>query len=206
MWRYALITIVGQVVVLAQDAAAIRAAMSAGLEKQRASIQQQVSSNQKQASTSQEQGFFSLAWPTPPAFSNQPICDPIPPELLGSLVDQAAQRESVQAELIRAVIRQESGGRPCAVSPKGAQGVMQLMPDTAQELGVIDAFDPKQNIDGGVKLLKSLITKYSGNVSLALAAYNAGSALVDKDHAIPQIPETINYVSDILEELTKKKP
>jgi soluble lytic murein transglycosylase-like protein len=112
----------------------------------------------------------------------------------------------VEAGLIRAVIKQESGGRSCAVSAKGAKGVMQLMPDTAAELGVADAFDPKQNIDGGVKLLKSLLTKYGGDVSLALAAYNAGSAAVDKDHAIPKIPETVNYVSDILEELTKKKP
>jgi soluble lytic murein transglycosylase-like protein len=84
--------------------------------------------------------------------------------------------------------------------------MMQLMPDTAKELGVADAFDPKQNIDAGVKLLKSLLTKYSGDVSLALAAFNAGSAAVDKDHAIPKIPETVNYVSEILEELTRKKP
>jgi len=82
--------------------------------------------------------------------------------------------------------------------------VMQLMPDTAQKLGVLDPFDPEQNIDAGVKLLKSLLSKYSGNVSLALAAYNAGSSLVDKDHAVPRIPETVNYVSDILLELNKK--
>jgi len=181
----------------------VQAAMAPGLAAQRASIQ-------KQASSSTEEKFFALAWPPRPAMSlglsPGPICDPLPPEQLGPLVDQAAQRESVEADLVRAVIKQESGGRPCAISVKGAQGVMQLMPDTAQEFGVADPFDPKQNIDAGVKLLKSLLTKYKGDVSLALAAYNAGSAQVDKDKAIPQIPETVNYVSDILEELNKKKP
>jgi len=187
---------------LAQDADSIRAAMSPGLEKQRASIANQVKSTPEVA------GFFTLSWPVlaSTTSSSDPICDPVPPEQLGTLIDQAAQRESVEAGLIRAVIKQESGGRPCAVSPKGAKGVMQLMPDTATELGVADPFDPKQNIDAGVKLLKSLLTKYSGDVSLALAAYNAGSAAVDKDHAVPKIPETVNYVSDILEELTRKKP
>jgi hypothetical protein len=191
------------ILLLGQDPDTIRAAMSPGLEKQRAAIE-------KQLHTTPEPGFFALSWPERPALSpglnTDPICDPVAPELLGSLVDQAAQRESVQSALVRAVIKQESGGRPCAVSPKGAQGMMQLMPDTAKELGVADAFDPKQNIDAGVKLLKSLLTKYSGDVSLALAAFNAGSAAVDKDHAIPKIPETVNYVSEILEELTRKKP
>jgi len=173
--------------------------MAPGLEKQRASIQ-------KQANSATEEKFFALSWPSRPTIGTEPMCDPLPPEQLGSLVDQAAQRESIQADLVRAVIKQESGGRPCAISAKGAQGMMQLMPDTAQDFGVADAFDPKQNIDAGVKLLKSLLTKYKGDVSLALAAYNAGSARVDKDNAVPQIPETVNYVSDILEELNKKKP
>jgi soluble lytic murein transglycosylase-like protein len=187
---------------LAQDADSIRAAMSPGLEKQRTSIANQIKSTP-------EAGFFSLSWPALPVVASaldDPICDPVAPEQLSTLIDQAAQRESVEANLIRAVIKKESGGRACAVSPKGAKGVMQLMPDTATELGVADVLDPKQNIDAGVKLLKSLLTKYAGDVSLALAAYNAGSAAVDKDHAIPKIPETVNYVSDILEELTKKKP
>ena len=205
MRKYVLtIVLAGPLPALAQDADAIRAAMSGGLEKQRASIAKQASASQKQPAGSAVNGFFTLSWPTPPSVGREAICDPVSPEVLGSLIDQAAQRESVEAGLIRAVIKQESGGRPCAVSPKGAQGVMQLMPETATELGVADAFDLKQNIDGGVKLLKSLLTKYSGDTSLALAAYNAGSAAVDKGHAVPNIPETLNYVSDILEQLTKK--
>jgi len=185
---------------LAQDPDSVRAAMLPGLEKQRVSIANQVKSTPETA------GFFTLSWPALATSLNDPICDPVPPEQLEGLIDQAAQRESVEAGLVRAVIKQESGGRACAVSPKGAKGVMQLMPDTATEFGVADPFDPKQSIDAGVKLLKSLLTKYSGDVSLALAAYNAGSATVDKDHVVPKIPETVNYVSDILEELTRKKP
>jgi soluble lytic murein transglycosylase-like protein len=208
VWKcFFTILLAGKISALAQDADAIRAAMSAGLEKQRASIAKQTSLTQKATAGSVANGFFALPWSTPPpSVAGEQICDPVSPEVLGGLIDQAAQREQVEAGLVRAVIKQESGGRACAVSPKGAQGIMQLMPDTAAELGVADAFDPKQNIDGGVKLLKSLLTKYSGNTSLALAAYNAGIAAVDKGHAVPDIPETLNYVSDILEQLTKKKP
>ena len=106
-------------------------------------------------------------------------------------------------DLVNAVIDRESGARPCAVSVKGAQGLMQLMPAVASELGVKDAFDPKQNVDGGTKLLKQLLTKYNGDVGLALGAYNAGSARVDREGGIPKIPETINYVSDILTKVAK---
>jgi soluble lytic murein transglycosylase-like protein len=177
----------------------VRAAMAPGLEKQRASIRKQAASS--------EEGFFALSWPVLPVMPGNPeICDPVAPEQLASLVEQAAQRESIQADLIHAVIKKESGGRACAVSLKGALGLMQLMPETAQELGVSDVFDPKQNIDAGVKLLKTLLGRYSGNLSLALEAYIGGIDRVDKENAIPQIPETVNYVSDILEELTKKKP
>ena len=203
MFRYFPICLLAQLAALAQTPPSfeesVRSAMAAGLERQKASIQ-------KQANSSTEEKFFALSWPTRPSINAEPICDPLAPEQLGSIVDQAAQRESVQADLVRAVIKQESGGRPCALSAKGAQGMMQLMPDTAQELGVADPFDAKQNIDAGVKLLKTLLTKYKGDISLSLAAYNAGSARVDKDNAIPQIPETISYVSDILGELNKKKP
>jgi len=208
VWRYISIILAWQVSGQSLDRtsseASPGAAMSLGLAQQRASIQRQVNTIQKHPGNAHADGFFELSWPPRWANVSNLTCDPLPPELLGSLIDRAVQRENIQADLVRAVIKQESGGRPCAVSPKGAQGVMQLMPDTAQELGVLDPFDPEQNIDAGVKLLKSLLSKYSGNVSLALAAYNAGSSLVDKDHAVPRIPETVNYVSDILLELNKK--
>jgi len=125
-------------------------------------------------------------------------CDPLPKDKLDPLVEDAAKREGVQTDLVHAVIAEESAARPCAISRAGAQGMMQLMPSTAAEFGVRDPFDPKQNIDAGTRLLKQLLTKYSGDVSLALGAYNAGSARVDREGGIPPIQETITYVNDIL--------
>jgi soluble lytic murein transglycosylase-like protein len=120
---------------------------------------------------------------------------------LDKLVTSATEREGVNADLVRLVIGKESAAKPCAVSAKGARGLMQLMPATAAELGVKDAFDPQQNVDGGVRLLKKLLTKYGGDVPLALGAYNAGSGRVDQAGGVPQIPETLNYVSDIMSRL-----
>src|SRR5207342_1611518 len=95
---------------------------------------------------------------------------------LAPIVLESAQREGLDPRLLTAVIQQESGFRPCAVSQKGAQGLMQLMPSTVEQLGVKDPFDVKQNIDAGAKFLKELLTRYGGNLSLAPGAYNAGSA------------------------------
>ena len=125
-------------------------------------------------------------------------CDPMAAKDLEKVVKTASDREGISAELVRLVIGKESSAKPCALSPMGAQGLMQLMPSTAMELGVIDAFDPVQNVDGGTKLLKKLLTKYDGDVALALGAYNAGSGSVDRAGGVPPIPETVNYVADIL--------
>jgi soluble lytic murein transglycosylase-like protein len=95
------------------------------------------------------------------------------------------------------VARQESGFDPRAVSSAGAQGVMQLMPTTAQALGVKDPFDPAQSVAGGARLLKQLLTRYNGNTDLALAAYNAGPGAVDAHGGVPPFPETQQYVSRI---------
>jgi len=125
----------------------------------------------------------------------------MPADKLTPLIEKSAAKEGVKADLIQAVINRESGARACAVSAKGAEGLMQLMPEIAAQFGVSDPFDPEQNISAGAKLLKQLLSKYNGDISLALSAYNAGSGRVDKDGAIPAIPETINYVSDILAKL-----
>jgi soluble lytic murein transglycosylase-like protein len=182
---------------------AIRKAMGPSLEKQRASIQKQAAAAAN-ITAAPAGSFFALDWPTfsAPNFA-QPVCDPVPPNQLSALIDQNATKEGVKPELIRAVIEKESANRPCAISPKGAQGLMQLMPDTAQQFAVADPFDPKQNVEAGTKLLKQLLTKYNGDVSLALSAYNAGSGRVDQEGGIPQIRETINYVADILAKLPK---
>ncbi len=177
--------------------------MNASLEKQKLSIQKQAASVLPTAApSSTDPGFFAVAWPAPPEWkggaSGAADCEAMAQPELDQLVQAASQKQGLQVELVRAVIGKESGARPCALSAKGAQGLMQLMPSTAQELGIGDPFDPQQNIDGGTRLLKQLLTKYNGDVSLALGAYNAGSGRVDREGGIPQIPETVSYVSDIL--------
>lgn len=117
---------------------------------------------------------------------------------LERIFDQAAQTYGVDVELLKAMAKAESGFDPNATSKSGAMGIMQLMPTTAKGLGVTDAYDPEQNIMGGAKYIASLLDKYDGNVSYALAAYNAGSGNVDKYGGIPPFEETQNYVAKIL--------
>ena len=115
-----------------------------------------------------------------------------------SVVDEKAKLHNIDPQLVRAVIKAESNWNPNAVSPKGALGLMQLMPSTAALLGVADPFDPFENIDGGVRYLKLLFDRFNGNPILALAAYNAGPKLVEKKGTVPSIPETIAYVKRVM--------
>ena len=112
-------------------------------------------------------------------------------------ISRISEEYNIDEELIRAVIQVESGWKPDAVSSKGAQGLMQLMPRTAAMLGVQDAFDPEENIEGGVKYLAQLTDKYKGDVELALAAYNAGPSRVDAAGGAP-FPETARYVKNVM--------
>ena len=113
------------------------------------------------------------------------------------LVREAAERHHMDPALVRAVIETESGWNAAAKSRKGALGLMQLIPTTAVRFGVNDAFSPQQNVDAGVRYLKTLLQRYNGNLDLALAAYNAGEGAVDRAHGIPAFRETRNYVQKV---------
>lgn len=168
----------------------VRAAMEASVAEQRASVQKQA-----------ESVGVSIPWVTvgvPVTLLPEPSCDPIPQPELSKMIDESAQKHNVDPNLVREVARQESGFRPCVVSVKGAQGLMQLMPETSAQFRVSDPFDAKQSLDAGTKLLKTLLDHYNGDVSLALGAYNAGEGRVDRAGSIPDISETKNYVLNIL--------
>jgi len=128
-------------------------------------------------------------------------CDPIAEESVAPIIEGAAKAQSVHPELLRAVIEQESRFHPCAVSPKGAKGLMQLMPDTAADLGVNDPFDPKENIEAGARYLRQLLDRYKGDLAQTLGAYNAGPSAVDQAGGIPNIRETRDYVQSIMQKV-----
>jgi soluble lytic murein transglycosylase-like protein len=179
--------------------ASVKAAMAPSIAQQRAAVQKQASAMMAAKPGGAASSFFIVPFPaTAPGAAD---CDPLPREQLDPLVDQAAANAGVEARLVRAVIDQESGGRPCALSARGAEGLMQLMPATADQYDVDDPFDPKQNVEAGAKLLKSLLDRYQNDPSLALGAYNAGSTRVDQAGGVPAIPETMDYVTAVLEKL-----
>ncbi len=202
---------------LAQDAPPgppARDKMAASIEKQREAVKKQTKSLGLHQDEEPAE-FFTTPWPRPkpltppaPAPTAQPAsyvaraqpwaCDPMEPAELSQLVAQTATRERLAPDLLRAVIRQESAGYPCAVSSQGATGLMQLMPATARQFGVRDALDPKQNVQAGARLLRQLIERYAGDLPSALAAYNAGPGTVDQHGGVPPYAETQNYVQQIL--------
>jgi soluble lytic murein transglycosylase-like protein len=131
-------------------------------------------------------------------FSTRPMADPARVSGYDPLIEEHATRHDLRPELVRAVIQVESGFNPHAVSPKGAVGLMQLMPATARELGVRNAYDPTENIRGGTAYLRHLLDRYDGNEELALAAYNAGAGAVDRSgRQVPAYRETREYVRKV---------
>lgn len=141
-----------------------------------------------------------VAPPPPP----DPPLPPLPPQRdTKTLVKDAANRYALPAKFVESVAKVESAMNPNAVSPKGAIGVMQLMPSTARALSA-DPTDPQQNIDAGTRLLRELLLKYNGDVVKALAAYNAGEGAVDKYNGLPPYPETQNYVDKVIQNYQKK--
>lgn len=131
--------------------------------------------------------------------ANASVAPPLSSDPLHGLILAAAAKHRVEAALIRAVIQVESNFNSRAVSPRGARGLMQLMPDTAQRLGVADALDPRQNLEGGVRYLATLIALFNNDLRLVLAAYNAGeSAVIQHGNRIPPYRETHDYVFKVL--------
>jgi soluble lytic murein transglycosylase-like protein len=124
---------------------------------------------------------------------------------LGEMLSHAGAAHNIDADLLASVVRAESGGQVRAVSRAGAQGLMQLMPGTAAQLGVQDSFKADQNIAGGTAYLDGLLVKYHDNVALALAAYNAGPAAVDRYHGVPPFAETRAYVARVIREFNRRK-
>jgi hypothetical protein len=116
---------------------------------------------------------------------------------LDGLIQTIATRHHVDPALVRAVMKVESGGNPAAVSRKGAMGLMQLMPETAVEMGVTSVFDPQENLDAGVRTLRSLLVRYDGDLDKSLAAYNAGTGAVDRAGGVPRNRETRDYVRKV---------
>jgi Transglycosylase SLT domain len=140
----------------------------------------------------------SLVTPSKPLKIAQPVN-------LDQVIKDASGKHQIDPDFINSVIRAESGFNTRAVSPKGAQGLMQLMPGTASNLGVSNAFDPTANVDGGTRYLRGLLEKYNYDVPKALAAYNAGPHRVEQYHGVPPYLETRVYVARIIRDFNRKK-
>ncbi|HKD01150.1 MAG TPA: lytic transglycosylase domain-containing protein [Terriglobales bacterium] len=140
------------------------------------------------------------AAPLPPP---KPVAPP--PKTLADMVNSASDAHNIDPDLINSVIHAESNFNPRAVSPKGARGLMQLMPKTANQLGVNNTFDPNSNVDGGTKYLQELLQRYNYDMVKALAAYNAGPERVDRYHGVPPYYETRAYVARIVRDFNNKK-
>jgi len=142
--------------------------------------------------------------PAPPPPAEKPQSELTPAEM-HTMLARAGTQHHIDEDLLASVVKAESGGRVMAVSRTGAQGLMQLMPGTATELGVADAFRPDQNIAGGTAYLDQLLVRYHDNAALALAAYNAGPGAVDKYHGVPPYRETRAYVARVIREFNRRK-
>ncbi|MFB3917699.1 MAG: lytic transglycosylase domain-containing protein [Terriglobales bacterium] len=147
--------------------------------------------------------------PAPASTNNgaAPVAGPaaVKSSQIQELVTAASGRHLVDPDLVTSVIHAESGFNPQAVSPKGAQGLMQLMPQTASELGVQNAFEASANVDAGTRYLRELLLRYNGDVATALAAYNAGAHRVEQYRGVPPYRETHAYVARVIREFNSKK-
>ena len=201
-FRFTAVTLKGQSKDAAQQA---RMAMEASLKRQQASVRLQLSRQTvrqqlkvRSMTTSVAPAVqLSSAWIGTPSSLQ---CSAVAPEVLMPQIEQAAAQQGVSSDLLRAVAHAESSFVPCATSPKGARGLMQIMPATGRELGLLNPWDPQQSLLAGAKYLRQLLDRYDGNIRLALGAYNAGPAKVDRYGGVPPIEETQAYVRRIMSE------
>jgi soluble lytic murein transglycosylase-like protein len=150
-----------------------------------------------------EKSAVEIEIPKPPIIPPTP--DPVKPQTLADIVHSASDKHLIDEDLIHSVIRAESGFNPKAVSRKGAQGLMQLMPSTARNLGVSNPFDSAENVAAGTKYLHELLVQYNFDLAKALAAYNAGPARVAQYKGVPPYLETHAYVARIIKDFNRKK-
>lgn len=177
-------------------------------KKMQAAGDLQKAAAQTQTTPVEKDSFFSAGW-SGPAMLPPPIldCPPMQESETDPLIRASAERHQLNPALIKAVIRQESGFKACAVSDKGAMGLMQVMPETVEALKTKDPFDPAQNIEAGASYLKQMLGRFKGDLRLALAAYNAGPDKVDgPTPAVPDIAETRDYVDSIANALQGEPP
>jgi soluble lytic murein transglycosylase-like protein len=174
-------------------------AAAAAWGQSRESIEAQMKSVARQREAVRQHSALEPAEEAPPG------CEPLPDETVAPMIESAAKAQKLPAKLLRSVIAQESGFRACAVSKKGAKGLMQLMPATAERFAVENPFEPEANLGAGAKFLRQLLDKYGGDLAMALAAYNAGPAAVDEVKGIPDIKETQDYVEAILGKVGVKR-
>ncbi|MDQ2840781.1 MAG: lytic transglycosylase domain-containing protein [Acidobacteriota bacterium] len=177
------------------------AAKLSALDLQRESLKQQRESLRQQIGVKVEASDSDYEFLTPMTPLPDTECPALEKANVESLIATAAKKQALSPELVRAVMRQESGFKPCAVSVKGAQGLMQLMPETAAQLHVTDPFDPEQNVQAGAAFLKQLLKKYNGDLRLALVAYNAGATRADQLDPAQYPLETQGYLANIFAEL-----
>ena len=130
---------------------------------------------------------------------------PLTPQALNQMVARSGAQHNIDADLLASIVRAESNGAPHAVSRAGAQGLMQLMPSTASQMGILDSFIPDQNVEGGARYLDTLLIRYHDNIALALAAYNAGPGAVDRYRGVPPFRETRAYVARVIREFNRRK-
>lgn len=198
------IFILGSTAAQAQQAADHNSSVTAALTQQRQSLFAQRASLKRQMGNANFTAFLGTTFYGSRAANYLPVsftCPPLDFDKREDLILEAARDQAIEPALVRAVMHHESAFHPCAVSIKGAVGLMQLMPATLAQFHVRDPFDPVQSVRAGAALLRSLLDRYQGDLKLTLAAYNAGSARIENADPETYPAETKSYVADILAEL-----